>query len=362
MSFEVRPLVLVGAGHAHVVTLRKWLRAGYRPPQGSVLVSNDRYAWYSGMMPGLLAGRYRIDQCRIDLTELCQRCGVELLLDEACELRADDRLLRLTSGDRLRAGCLSLNVGSTPPLPDLTGANIEALPAKPFSLLVGAWQRWRDGHAPASITVAGGGAAAFELAMCLDASLPETRLRLITGAGLLDSYHDRVRVRARRLLDAAGIELTERQQVAHVRGNQIRSPHASLGVADALVVATGAGAYAWPCESGLLCDRGFVRVDATLRSVSHPSIFAAGDCAALPHTPHAGVYAVRQGEHLAHNLQATLAGGSMKLYHPQPRALALLSTGDGRALLSYGPLTGHNRFLGRWKDHLDRSFIGRPGR
>ncbi|MNC93710.1 Pyridine nucleotide-disulfide oxidoreductase [compost metagenome] len=73
---------------------------------------------------------------------------------------------------------------------------------------------------------------------------------------------------------------------------------------DLVVWAAGAQALPWLRASGLATDeRGFVLVDEQLRSVSHPEVFAAGDCATLRHAPHAksGVYAVRHGEVLAQN-------------------------------------------------------------
>ena len=47
------PLIMVGAGHAHLVALRGWIAQGYQVPPGSLLISPEPYAWYSGMMPGL---------------------------------------------------------------------------------------------------------------------------------------------------------------------------------------------------------------------------------------------------------------------------------------------------------------------
>ncbi|WVM93829.1 hypothetical protein ULG90_08705 [Halopseudomonas pachastrellae] len=42
------PLIMVGAGHAHLVALRDWVKQGYRAPAGSLLVTPQADAWYSG--------------------------------------------------------------------------------------------------------------------------------------------------------------------------------------------------------------------------------------------------------------------------------------------------------------------------
>jgi NADH dehydrogenase FAD-containing subunit len=105
---------------------------------------------------------------------------------------------------------------------------------------------------------------------------------------------------------------------------------------------------------------GYVQIDAHLRSVSHPNIFAAGDCAqwAQP-LPKAGVYAVRMGPVLAHNLQAALAGRPLQSYEPQTSFLSLLATANGQAIASRGRWSLSGRWAWRLKDYIDRGFIRR---
>ncbi|HRH85461.1 MAG TPA: hypothetical protein PLO41_01320, partial [Rubrivivax sp.] len=120
-----------------------------------------------------------------------------------------------------------------------------------------------------------------------------------------------------------------------------------------------------PARRGVLAvdDRGFVRIDGQLRSVSHPQVFASGDCASWPgHAlPKAGVHAVRMGPVLAGNLRAALLGpadaGAPKAHRPQRHFLALLATGDGRAIASRGPFGAEGAWAWRWKDRIDRRFL-----
>jgi NADH dehydrogenase FAD-containing subunit len=129
-----------------------------------------------------------------------------------------------------------------------------------------------------------------------------------------------------------------------------------------VLLASGPAAPHWLQDSGLARDaRGYLLVDPQLRSISHPDVFAAGDCAlqAGSPRPRSGVYAVRAGPPLAHNLRASLAGGALLRHRPQRRALYLLSDGSGSAIGTWGPLAFEGRWVWRWKDRIDRGFVAR---
>ncbi|MDY7014929.1 MAG: FAD-dependent oxidoreductase, partial [Cyanobacteriota bacterium] len=118
----------------------------------------------------------------------------------------------------------------------------------------------------------------------------------------------------------------------------------------------------WIKASGLATnERGFILVDSTLRSVSHPFIFAVGDIATIENHPRpkAGVFAVRQGKPLFENWQRRVAGQPLKTYIPQKQYLALIGTGDRSAIASWSCLSWQSPLLWRWKDRIDRAFMRR---
>jgi NADH dehydrogenase FAD-containing subunit len=342
-----RPLVLAGAGHAHLVALRRWIDSGFRPPPGTLLLNPTPAAWYSGMMPGLLAGRFDAADCAIELAPLCHACGIELQMGQISMLDADQRILQLTDGSQLSFALLSLNTGSIPPLPDSVDDSVRVLPAKPFPALHEAWKTWHQ-HAetaPTSIAVLGGGPAAFELALAVRASL-------------LATHPPELRDRACRMLEQRGIPLIEQQSVSRVADGQLFNRDQPLLRCEAVIAATGASAPEWLRGSGLEVDGGgFARINPSLLSTSHSGIFASGDCASLPGALRSGVYAVRQGSFLADNIINLLQRQPMREYQPQPQALALLASADGGALMSYGRWTASGRVLGWWKDRLDIGFM-----
>jgi pyridine nucleotide-disulfide oxidoreductase family protein len=361
----VKRLVLVGAGHAHAQVLLAWAR---RPAPGTelVLVSPQSRAPYSGMVPGWLAGAYRFDEIVVDFAALCAAAGARWVPGELQSLDAQQRNLQLANGDTLDYDLLSLNLGSTLNPPPTAAATL--LSMRPLARLHDAWEevlrRWqRDADdAPYRVTAVGGGAAGFESLLAALARLralrPQRRVLgcLVSRGNRLLLGLAPVAVRAaQRALSGAGVRL------------ELGTPwsEALAARSDLVLWATGAEAHAWQADAqrrgGLaVSERGFIRVDPGLRSVSHPQVYAVGDCAewAQP-LPKAGVYAVRMGPVLEHNLRAALGQGAPIAYVPQRRCLVLLATADGRAIASRGGLGGAGRWVWRWKDHIDRRFIAR---
>lgn len=353
-----QPLIMVGAGHAHLVALRGWVEQGYQAPPGSLLITPERYAWYSGMMPGLLAGRWQAEQCRIDLAPLCRATGLTLHEGQLVQLDADSRFVTLASGEQLRAGVLSLNSGATNPAPAHDGS-IPIIGAKPFGDLQQQWQQWRRSGAPARLAILGGGAAAVELALALRQALRECQVLLLSATPLLSGHPPRAARLIRSLFKQRGIALYEGAQVSAITDGYLHPTVGDPIAANAVILATGAAPAAWQSSSRLATDNaGFIRISDTLQSQSHPAIFASGDCAALTGCPRSGVYAVRQGPILGANLRALLRGKqALQHYRPQPRALSLLATGDQQALACYGPLALRSRAALALKDRLDTGFM-----
>lgn len=352
------PLLLAGAGHAHLVMFRRWLDIGYRPPAGSILVNPDTSAWYSGMMPGLLAGRYAVEECAIALAPWCQALSIELVEDSVVALDAASRVITLVKSGNLSYQCLSVNTGSRQPLPAQNDGSIDLVPAKPFAAFYRSWQHWRQVASPRRLGILGGGAAAVELALALRKSLPDTELHVLSARELLHGQAFGLMQRARKLLLARGVILREGVFIDRIRQGQVLAGDRPVQQLDALVLANGAAALDWYQGSGLLCDEsGFVRVEDTLQSVSSPEVFVAGDSAAHAGSQKSGVYSVRHGAVLAHNIKARLSGDTLIDYQPQKQALALLSTADGGALMHYAGWTLDVKLMGKWKDYLDQGFI-----
>ena len=129
---------------------------------------------------------------------------------------------------------------------------------------------------------------------------------------------------------------------------------------DLVVWATGGAAPSFIADSGLPHDaRGRLLVDARLRARSGAPIWAAGDCASLEAS--VAVDPRRQGEILEREIRAHLGARHRRVAPPRVRPPCLLDTGDGRAIVRWGPVTARSRLAGWLKRRLDRQFVARLG-
>jgi selenide, water dikinase len=150
------------------------------------------------------------------------------------------------------------------------------------------------------------------------------------------------------------------ENVCVVEDGFVKCESGLLVECDRIFWVTQASAPNWLNASGIATNsQGFILVNDCLQSISHPHIFATGDIAAMANhsLPKAGVFAVRQGKPLFHNLHQIIIGNPLKPYHPQKQYLGLIGTGDGSAIASWGPWGWHSPLLWDWKDWIDRRFM-----
>lgn len=360
-------VILAGAGHAHAQVLQAWSQ---EPLAGVdlVVVSPQALAPYSGMVPGWLAGTYGFEEIVIDFPALCGQAGARWVSAAIDRLDPDTQCVHLDNGESLRYDWLSLNTGSTL-TPTEGESSAHVLSMRPLSQLrtrydrlLEDWRKEEGSNRPFQVTAVGGGAAGFESLLAVLRRLrmlrPDRDVQgalLTRGLELLPGYPASAQRAAQRALKDANVTVQLGTAWCDAKGRD----------SDLVLWATGAQANAWqrdPDRRGSLAAsaEGFVLIDTSLRSVSHPRIFAAGDCAQW-HTPlpKAGVYAVRMGPVLTHNLRAALTGAALQPYTPQSTFLSLLSTADGSAIASRGRFSLSGRWAWLWKDRIDRRFVRR---
>ena len=365
-SIGPKDIVLVGGGHAHVHVLERF---GVEPPAGArvTLVTDALETPYSGMLPGLIAGRYGHQEAHIDLRPLASFAGADLVHAPACGLDLPEKRVLVADRPALGFDILSIDIGSTA-RHDVSGADEHATPVRPVRHFLDRVESlYREAEArPLRVVVAGGGAGGVELLLSLRHRLQRTarphEYTLVTAEVLMTGHNARVARIFRRILAERGVRVLENTAVAEVRAGELRTAGGDRIAFDELVWTTGPGAHGWLRETGLALDReGFVAVDRTFRSTSHGFVFAAGDTATVmpDPRPRAGVFAVRAGPPLEENLRRAAEGKPPKPFRAQRRFLSLISTGNAYAVASRGPFAAEGRFLWRWKDRIDRRWMRR---
>lgn len=356
-------IVIVGGGHAHVHVLRAWA-ARAEPSASLTLVSPEPATTYTGMVPGVIAGQYRLADAQIDLAALCARAGARFVADRVCDVDADRGRLSLERSDAIDYDVVSFDIGARPTPGDIA-ADAPVVWVKPIEQAVARLAELVTSRSVRAAVIVGAGAGGVELAFALRA-----RLGAAARVTLCDRQPAPLAERGRRLsrLVTAALQAGTIAFVGGVEATRVDRAGVQLAggaplAADLVVWSTGAAAPPLFATAGLPVDaRGFLRVDATLRCVGRPRILAAGDAIALAghDLPKAGVFAVRQGPVIDANLRLVARGAArLQAYHPQPLFLSLLNTCDGRAILSYGRAAVHTRWAWTLKDRIDRGFVAR---
>lgn len=379
MSSGIQKLLLLGAGHAHVQVLARL--AQHRPADLDVTVLTPYpFQTYSGMVPGLVAGRYNNQDCQIPLEPLFKAAGARWVQGRCTGLNAATQTVEVAAAGgnksapaQLPYHRLSIDTGAIVDRHKLEaqmpGAAARALIVRPIEAFAALWPQVLElaGQKPVSLAVIGAGAAGLELIFAAEqrlrgASKTGASFTLITGGGEpAANYPSGVRQRVLRQLKRRGITVLREACTGVEKGVVLLGSGASLAC-DVPLLAIGTHAPAWLQGSGLaLSDSGHLLVNAFQQSTSHPNVFGAGDVATRADAPHpkSGVYAVRAGPPLTHNLMAAHHGQPLKAWRPPQRTLNLLSCGAGHAIASYGPLHTEGAWVWRWKDRIDRAFMAK---
>ena len=372
----LRDIVLVGGGHSHVGVLRMF---GMNPWPGVrlTLICTDIHTPYSGMLPGYIAGHYTHDEVHIDLGRLCAFAGARLFKDEVVGIDRANKKVICKNRPPVAYDALSINIGSTPQVAVVPGAQENAVPVKPIAQFNLRWlnllERVKTHAGKTTIAVVGGGAGGVELLLAMQFRLrkelakigrnpDELQFHLYNaGPDLLPTHNAGVRARFMAVLKSRGVQLHLNAEVKQIDGHTLVTQQDRL-YADEIMWVTQAGGARWLENTGLeLDERGFVSVGPTLQTTRDPAIFAAGDIAHLVNTPleKAGVFAVRMGKPLTKNLHLYVQGKPLEQYNPQRTWLALISTGDQFAVASKGSIGFAGAWVWRWKDWIDRRFMAK---
>ena len=128
-------LVLAGGGHAHMLTLahlEEFTDKGFEV----TVIGPDTHHYYSGMGPGMLSGIYSPEEIRFHVKKMVEDRGAAFVEGHVEQVEANNRLLRLASGESINYDVVSFNTGSYVPAEGLPGPESNVFPVKPIENLL----------------------------------------------------------------------------------------------------------------------------------------------------------------------------------------------------------------------------------
>ncbi|MFZ5766806.1 MAG: NAD(P)/FAD-dependent oxidoreductase [Thermodesulfobacteriota bacterium] len=363
-------LVLIGGGHAHMVTLAN-LNAFVRKGYEVTVIQPSEYHYYSGMGPGMLGGTYRPDDIRFATRRVVEKQGGRFVLGKAAFIDTRQQFVLLADSDRtLPYDVLSCNAGSFVPTDIIATLNHpDIFTVKPIESLLRARERILElsRDRVIDIAVVGGGPSSIEISgnirqLCRNAGVAPPRICVYAGARLLTRAPEKVGRLARRSLTERGIDIVEKVYVDRIEPDRIVLQNGETRNADIIFTAIGVRPSPLFADSALPTGPdGGLRVNRFLQCVSQANIFGGGDCIHFDPAPldKVGVYAVRENPVLFANLMAALEGGNLHPFDPGGRYLLIYNLGDGNGIFCKWAVIFGGTLAFRLKDYIDRRFMAR---
>lgn len=361
-----KQLLLVGGGHAHMMTivnLRRFIDKGHRVN----VIAPSEYHYYSGMGPGMLGKTYELDDIRFATRHLVEKQGGTFTLGKAIGVNPRMKTVLLESGETVTYDVVSFNCGSFVPQPKIIGGDTNIFTVKPIEKLWDAQKRILEvinNQKQTTIGIIGGGPSAIEIAGNIAAltrhAKNRTEVYIFTRSQLMGRFPEAIRKKVIRSLASRGVVIQEESPITQIEKGRVMLASGSTRSMDLIFLALGVKPSPIFLDSGLPTgpDGGLI-VNQFLQCIQQPDIFGGGDC--IHFEPQAlnkvGVYAVRQNPVLFKNLMASLENKRLTPFDPGGDYLLIFNLGQGRGLLLKNRLLLGGRLAFLIKDYIDRKFI-----
>ena len=375
------PIVVAGGGYAGLhVCLR--LAAKLNPTMELTLIDRHDYHQALTELPRVAGGTRAADAVRIPLQDLLAKRVRFVQTDINGFDLAGQRLL--TAAGPIGWGRLVLALGSRPndfAIPGLAERALSLYSAGDAERVWAAASNAVTAAAAAAdperqrrlatVVVGGGGATGVELAGELAEILPEVASRhglapgrpavqlVEAGPTILAGSSPQLIDKARRYLSDLGVQVHTNATIAAATEVGFRLTDGQLVEGGVFVWAGGLKAPDLVAHSDLPTGHnGRVKVDRFLRVLDHPEIYVAGDLASVvdPRTGHVlpslAQVALEEGETVARNLDAELAGRQLEAFTFHDKGF-VVSVGTRRGVADIAGITTGGRLAHLLKDAIE---------
>lgn len=271
-------IVVLGAGYAGA-SAAGYLARHLSPTDFEITVVNAEPDFVERMrMHQLAAGR---DLERYPLEETFAGTGIRLRIARITAVDAAARTVTVTDDngvDRLEYDSLLYSLGSTVADHGVPGVADYAFDVTGRPAAQRLRERLDELDGMGNVLVVGGNLTAIEGATEVAESRPGLHVTLATSGEVGGWLGVKARRHLLRAFDRLGIELHEHTTINRVEAAGVVATDGTAFDADATVWAGGFAVHPIAAASGLTVeDDGRITVDRTMRSVSHPEVYAAGD-------------------------------------------------------------------------------------
>ncbi|MFG1699867.1 NAD(P)/FAD-dependent oxidoreductase [Nonomuraea sp. NPDC049309] len=262
-----RNIVIIGAGYAGLTTALRIDRK-----HRITLISADEHFTQRIRLHELAAGRPEVT---VPLKELTKGTGITTVRGRVNAIDPDGRRVRTEDGREFAYDTLVYALGSR------TDTGTPGVAEHAYTAEQAGELRARLHGGSGELVVVGGGLTGVEMAAELAESYPAWRVALVTGGVAGAGLSEKGRRHLARTLTRLGVRMREGTHVESVGRDGVRTDQ-GLIAADVVVWAGSFRVHELAAEAGLAVDdHGRIVVDETLRSVSHPDVYAVGDAAAV---------------------------------------------------------------------------------
>jgi len=362
-----KDLVLIGGGHAHMVTLANLNNIVDMGHRVTVIGPSD-YHYYSGMGPGMMGKTYTPEDIRFATRHVVEKQGGNFILGKAVRIDPGKKCVYTDTDRTIPYDVLSCNAGSHVSDSIALENKMDIFTVKPIERLLEAQARiinLVNGNKNLRIGIVGGGPSAAEISgniwrLSRDYCKRIPDITIFAGKKFMSRFPSKVRNKIIQSLSGRGIGLIEKGYVKEIKKNRIVLDTGETHGADFIMLATGVRPSPIFTESGIQTGPdGGLLVNQYLQSIQYPEIFGGGDCIYFQDQPldKVGVYAVRENPVLYHNILVALNGGKMKRFEPGGDYLLIFNMGDGTGVFKKNRLVFGGRPAFMLKDYIDRKFI-----
>ncbi|MGW2816107.1 NAD(P)/FAD-dependent oxidoreductase [Streptomyces sp. NPDC001415] len=272
-------IIVLGAGYSGAIAAGRLARRLYREEVAVTLVNAEPDFVERVRLHQLAAGQYLRPR---PFAEMFAGTGVEVKLAQVTAVDADRRTVAVTAADgaeELSYDTLVYALGSEWNDQGVPGAAEHAhqIASRPGALRLR--ERLAGLDAGQSVVVVGGGLTGIEAATEIAEARPDLDVALAARGGLGDWLSPKGRRHLRKVFGGLGITVHEHTAVTGVEADRVITADGTFPAA-VTVWTTGFAVHPIARATTLeVTGTGQIVVDATMRSVSHPQVYAIGDAA-----------------------------------------------------------------------------------